>query len=88
VSRDFQNDGLMIEVQGNLEAAIRLFRRQFQSSHVLTELKRRECYLTRTQRRKMKDRVAQVRRSKEEKRRAKAFLRIHRGVKKSPVTGS
>lgn len=50
---------MTIIVRHDLEAAIRIFKRACQP--ILNEVKRREYFLTRTQRRKVKDRKAEKR---------------------------
>ena len=68
---NFREDSLIIEVRGSLEGAIRELNKGFEISRLKAELKRREHFLSRSERRKLKDRISAKRRMKEKKKEAK-----------------
>jgi ribosomal protein S21 len=58
---------IAVEVHGNFEKAVLMFRNRIGKEGLMTELKDREGFLTRLQRRKLKDRRAEIRKRKRER---------------------
>lgn len=55
---------ICVEVYGNFETSLKRFNNHLKKDGLMAELRNREYFLTRTQRRKRKDRRAEARRRK------------------------
>jgi ribosomal protein S21 len=84
----FRQDSILIEVRDfpdGFERAVKQFKKEFAVSGLLREIKRREFHLSKNQKRRVKDRIAGKRRTREAKKKARFQARLenrkNKGVK-------
>jgi ribosomal protein S21 len=83
----FRNDALVIPVNDDFERALKQFRKLFQNSGLLREIKKHEYALSKRERRKAKDRIATNRRMREKKKTLHFQTRFGKGKDKRDSPG-